>query len=233
MATLDAQRALALIAAAVAGRRSTGADQPAHAEDVLAALVALRQVRDQLDAWEPQLIAAARSAGASWADLAPALGVTSRQAAERRYLRLHRSDHDAPDTPQEQRVEAERDRRAGQRAITAWARANGADLRQLAGQVSALTDLGPDAQASLDRLHGALGGSDPAALLPLLADTHEHLPRRHAALADRISTVNDQTDRIRTRAQQQRARDRRSGPAATPAAPGPSTGAESQPANDP
>ena len=146
---------------------------------------------------------------------------------------MRRNDHDAPDTTREQRVEAERDRRASQRAITAWAQANGADLRQLAGQVTALTDLAPDAQASLDRLHQALGGSDPAALLPLLADTHEHLPPRHAALADRISTVNHQTDRIRTRTQQQRARAHQSAPAATPAAHGPSTGEKPRPATDP
>jgi hypothetical protein len=208
----DAQHALSLVAATAATRDPTGTDLRGNTGDALAALVALRQVRDQLDTWEPQLIAAARAAGASWADLAPALGVASRQAAERRYLRLRHSDHEAPDTTREQRVEAERDRRAGQRAITAWARDNGAELRQLAGQITALTDLGPDAQASLEQLHQALGGSDPAALLPLLADTHQHLPRGHAALAERISTVNDQTDRIRTRTRQRRARARRSGP---------------------
>jgi hypothetical protein len=207
----DAQHALSLVAATAAKRDPTGADLPGNTGDALAALVALRELRDQLDAWEPQLIAAARAAGASWADLAPALGVASRQAAERRYLRLRHSDHDAPDTTREQRVEAERDRRAGQRAITAWARANGADLRQLAGQITALTDLGPDAQANLDQLHRALGGSDPATLLPLLADTHQHLPRGHAALAERISTVNDQTDRIRTRTRQRRAGARSAG----------------------
>ncbi|MET8148339.1 hypothetical protein ACIBSW_27245 [Actinoplanes sp. NPDC049668] len=43
-----------------------------------------------------------------------------------------------------------------------------------------MTDLGPDAQASLDRLHHALGDSDPATLLPLLSDTHAYLQNRHA-----------------------------------------------------
>ena len=67
------------------------------AADVLAALAELRGVQEQLAAWEPTLIGAARDAGASWAAIAPALGVASRQAAERRYLRLnpHATDRKA------------------------------------------------------------------------------------------------------------------------------------------
>src|SRR5437763_16030294 len=55
--------------------------------DALAALTLLRHLREELAEWEPRLIAAAREHGASWIQLAPALGVASRQAAERRYLR--------------------------------------------------------------------------------------------------------------------------------------------------
>ena len=65
---------------------ATGDDLSAG--QVLSALVLLRRLRDELAGWEPQLIAAARDLGTSWAELAPALGVASRQAAERRYLRL-------------------------------------------------------------------------------------------------------------------------------------------------
>ncbi len=36
---------------------------------------------------------------------------------------------------------ATRDRRAADRTVTAWARANAATLRQLAGQITALPDL--------------------------------------------------------------------------------------------
>ncbi|MFI6007160.1 HSP18 transcriptional regulator, partial [Streptomyces sp. NPDC051366] len=54
----------------------------------LAALLVLREVREQLAGWESGLIETARGQGASWADLAGPLGVASRQAAERRYLRL-------------------------------------------------------------------------------------------------------------------------------------------------
>jgi hypothetical protein len=103
----------------------------------LAALASLRELRAQIAAWEPDLIDAARSRGASWTELAPALGVASRQAAERRYLRLRPSPDDQVSTG-DQRVQAERDRRAGQRAVAHWARDHAADLRQLAGQISAL-----------------------------------------------------------------------------------------------
>jgi hypothetical protein len=169
----------------------------AAATDPLHALVALRRLRAHLDAWEPELIAAARNGGATWADLAPALGVASRQAAERRYLRQRRPDQGQAGLTRDERVLAERDRRAGDRAVTAWARANGADLRQLAGLITALTDLGPEAQASLDRLHEALGGADAASLLTLLADAQRHLPAGHAALADRVTTVTEHADQLR------------------------------------
>lgn len=172
--------------------------------ELVASLAALHEVRALLDAWEPQLIVAARTAGVSWADIAPALGVASRQAAERRYLRLRepaRNDHPT----QDRRVLAVRDRRAGDRAVDAWAREHGADLRQLAGQITALTDLGPAAQPSLDRLHEALGGGDAADLVPLLADTHEHLAGLHARLASRVRAVHDDTDDVRRTTARQRA----------------------------
>ncbi|MBV9024127.1 MAG: type III effector protein, partial [Streptomycetaceae bacterium] len=59
----------------------------ADSEQALASLLLLRQIREQLAGWETGLIETARHAGASWADLAHPLGVASRQAAERRYLR--------------------------------------------------------------------------------------------------------------------------------------------------
>src|SRR4051812_35323447 len=111
-------------------------------EQALAALLLLRELRDQLAGWEPWLIEAAREAGASWAELAHPLGVASRQAAERRYLRVRPG---APGVTGEQRVQATRDRRAADRSVADWARAHAADLRQLAGQITALTDLPVDA----------------------------------------------------------------------------------------
>jgi hypothetical protein len=182
--------------------RAAAADDTS-ADEALAALAALRALRARLDSWEPQLIAAARRAGASWAQLAPVLGVASRQAAERRYLRLDDAGGSEGGT-REDRVQAVRDRRAGDRAVDAWARANGADLRQLAGQITALTGLDPTARHNLDRLHDALGGDDAAALVPLLAAAGAHLPADQGALADRVAAVTRDTDGVRARTRQRR-----------------------------
>jgi hypothetical protein len=183
------------------------ADPPV--DHVLAALSLLRWLGAELDTWEPQLIAAARERGASWADLAPALGVASRQAAERRYLRMRIPEQPlAAGNTREARVEAERDRRAGQRAVSQWARDNGADLRQLAGQITALTNLDADARRSVDLLHHGLGQADPAGLVQLLADTQRHLAE-HPALAGRVDDVTHDADRVRHNAQQQRRRPHR------------------------
>jgi hypothetical protein len=162
---------------------------------ILAALTALRAVREQLGAWEPELIAAARDGGTSWASLAPALGVASRQAAERRFLRLRPSA--TGEGTGEARVHAERDRRAGDRAVADWARRNSAVLRQLAGQVSALDDLDTAAWESADRLGAALGDDDVTSLLPPLAAVSAHLARDHAGLAERLGAVSEHTDRLR------------------------------------
>ncbi|WP_409181137.1 HSP18 transcriptional regulator [Amycolatopsis sp. VS8301801F10] len=172
------------------------------ADRSLAALSALREVREQLGAWEPELIAAARAAGASWAALAPALGVASRQAAERRYLRLRPSA--TGETTGEARVDAERDRRAGDRAVADWARRNAAVLRRLAAEASAAPGLDPAGQESADRLGVALGEDDVTNLLPPLADVRAHLEPRHAALANRVGEIGEHTDRLRQNAAGQR-----------------------------
>jgi len=187
---------------------AAAADGSAERATALAALTALRELRTRLDAWEPELIAAARAGGASWAELAPVLGVASRQAAERRYLRMREPPREESELTRDERVLAERDRRASDRAVTAWARANGADLRQLAGQITALTDLGPAAQPSLARLHQALGGRDPTVLIALLANAYEHLGRGHATLAGRVTAVADSVDKVRATTQRQRVHDR-------------------------
>jgi hypothetical protein len=57
-------------------------------DDALEALRRLPARRARLDADELELIDRARRAGATWADIAGALGLTSRQAAEQRRLRL-------------------------------------------------------------------------------------------------------------------------------------------------
>ncbi|MEV7862365.1 type III effector protein [Streptomyces hirsutus] len=170
--------------------------EPAQAgsEQALAALLLLREVRDQLAGWEPGLIEEAREAGASWADLAHPLGVSSRQAAERRYLRVRPGQ---PGSTGEQRVRATRDRRAADRTVTAWARANAADLRRLAGQITALPDLPAAARTPLAELTAALAENDAAALVGPLTVTRAHLASDHPDLAARVDDVTRHTDRLR------------------------------------
>ncbi|MFJ3952185.1 type III effector protein [Streptomyces sp. Je 1-4] len=170
-------------------------------EQALAALLLLREVRLQLAGWEPGLIETARDAGASWADLAEPLGVTSRQAAERRYLRLRPG---AAGTTGEQRVKATRDRRAADRSVTAWARLHAADLRRLAGQITALTDLPAGAHPSVSRLSLALGDDDAAQLVGPLTDTRPHLEHGHPDLVARIDGITHHTDQLRRDSDDQR-----------------------------
>jgi hypothetical protein len=165
-----------------------GGQQPSAAE-LLAALVVLRQLRDDLARWEPQLITAARELGTSWATIAPALGLASRQAAERRYLRL--SPLPSGTIVGEDRVREVRDQRAGDRAVSEWAQKNAAVLRQLAGQIIGLPEMRPR------KLAAALSDDDPAALLGPLAQVRERLRVNHPELADRITSVTDQVDQLR------------------------------------
>lgn len=191
----DQENAIGQIQQTVSAAAGGAADQ----EQILWALTALRLLRDEMGTWEPELITAARSAGASWAALAPALGVASRQAAERRYLRLRPSE--SGETTGEERVAAERGRRAGERAVASWARQNSASLRRLAGQVSALGGLDDAGKRSADRVADALGDQDPATLLRPLDDARRHLTSAgHDGLADQLATVVEQTDRLRRNA---------------------------------
>lgn len=189
-----ATAAVTAVATRIAGSTADStADSPTD-RDLLDALAILRWLHAELTSLEPTLIAAAREAGASWQDLAPALGVASRQAAERRYLRLAPTAD--PHSTQEARVQAERGRRAGVRAVDQWVNANTADLRRLAGQITSLTDLPADAAHDIDRLHRALADSNATALPGLLAKARRHL-RRHPQLADEITTIDTHTRQIR------------------------------------
>ncbi|MEU6892476.1 HSP18 transcriptional regulator [Streptomyces sp. NPDC046557] len=167
----------------------------------LASLVLLRRVREQLAGWEAGLIETAREAGASWADLAGPLGVASRQAAERRYLRQRSGESGVTG---EQRVQAVRDRRAADRTVTAWARDNAAGLRRLAGQVTALTDLPASADRQLGELNRALARDDAAHLVRPLTDTRRHLRPEHSELAERIDEMTRHTHRLRRDSDTQR-----------------------------
>ncbi|WP_432044112.1 type III effector protein [Streptomyces cadmiisoli] len=157
-------------------------------EQALASLLLLRQVREQLAGWETGLIETAREAGASWADLARPLGVASRQAAERRYLRGRPG---AVGTTGEQRVTATRQARAADRATATWARANAADLRRLAGQITALVHLAPEARSAQAALHAALGATDAAELIAPLTGMRPYLDAHHTDLVKYLDALDD------------------------------------------
>jgi hypothetical protein len=190
-----------IVSAVAAVADVAGAD--GDAQRLLDALAMLRWAQSELAAMEPELITAARAAGASWQALAPALGVASRQAAERRYLRLIPATAAQQGRTRDDRVRAERDRRAGHRAVARWANDNTADLRRLAGQVTALTDLSESAAGDIGRLHRALAEPDASALPGLLAGAQRHLGA-HPDLADQIDTVTARTDEVRRQTQQRR-----------------------------
>ncbi|EST31881.1 hypothetical protein N566_20450 [Streptomycetaceae bacterium MP113-05] len=158
-------------------------------EQALSALLLLRELREQLAEWEPGFIEVAREAGARWSDLAHPLGVASRQAAERRYLRLRPGD---PGTTGEQRVQSTRDRRAAERVRTSWARGNAAELRRLAGQITTLTDLPAEARRTCDQLTVALADDDASTLLGPLTDACPHLQQGHPDLAARVDSLTHQ-----------------------------------------
>ncbi|MEU1471663.1 type III effector protein [Streptomyces sp. NPDC005761] len=187
---LAAAAALETIDSAVRAAQHEDAGAPTgedtDAERALTSLLLLRHVREQLAGWECGLIETARDAGASWADLAHPLGVASRQAAERRYLRGRPG---APGTTGEQRVQATRERRAADRTTATWARDNAADLRRLAAQITNLTDLPNAAHHPLSQLDTALAQDDPAALIPPLNATRPHLTATHPDLAARLDTL--------------------------------------------
>ncbi|MFI5642306.1 type III effector protein [Streptomyces goshikiensis] len=167
-------------------RNDTSDDVGPGPEQALASLMLLRQVREQLAGWETGLIETARDAGASWAELAQPLGVASRQAAERRYLRGRPGP---AGSTAEQRVQATRQRRAADRTAATWARANAADLRRLAGQITALAHLTPEARSAQAALHTALGAADAAELIAPLAGMRPHLDTRHTALVDSLDVL--------------------------------------------
>ncbi|MFF8532141.1 type III effector protein [Streptomyces sp. SAS_267] len=189
-----AAMALDALTQALQAAQEARADAPDDPRGAMEALLLLREVRERLAGWEPGLIEAARGAGASWADLAHPLGVSSRQAAERRYLRVRPGEAGAT---KEQRVQATRGRRAADRSVAAWAQDNAAALRQLAGTIAGLTDLPGAATDAITALHAALGDSDPVQLLGPLSDAGPHLRADHPDLADRVTDVGRNTDETR------------------------------------
>ncbi|MEK8175042.1 hypothetical protein NKH77_56085 [Streptomyces sp. M19] len=125
----DPLRAMHAVRAAADGYGALdGADRPeVPAEDVLAALTQLDEARAAMDTLERDLTRAARDRGASWQQVADALGLTSRSSAESRHVRLER---DAASYRRDRHPELQRAERARDRAGHAWCHANEARLRE-------------------------------------------------------------------------------------------------------
>ncbi|MEU0521960.1 hypothetical protein [Streptosporangium sp. NPDC006007] len=84
---------------------STPAPAP-PAEDLLAALELLAPARHRLDGLELTTITAARTAGATWKQIAASLGLDSPQAAAQRHARL--AGREGPSQEWNDRLQAER-----------------------------------------------------------------------------------------------------------------------------
>ncbi|GAA1205896.1 DUF3156 family protein [Prauserella alba] len=180
-------------------------DDVASADDLVTALAAVRELREELTDWEPLLIGAARRLGVSWADLAPVLGVASRQAAERRYLRLRKPEHEIGLTA-DGRVQAERDRRAGLRAVRAWAQDNSEVVRKLAALVGSLDDVGDEARPYVDVVSRTLGQDDPVLLIAPMVSAAAHLRDRHPDLVAQVDGVHSEVEHVRRQAVDRRVR---------------------------
>jgi hypothetical protein len=98
-------------------RHALDAVPPVRAE-VVAALRLIPTLREELDGVERAVIDAARRSGVSWTEIASALGLRSRQAAEQRRLRLGAgAGRDAAEARQRRRRQRSVDRVAGERAV--------------------------------------------------------------------------------------------------------------------
>ncbi|MFI6125422.1 hypothetical protein ACIBCU_37895 [Streptomyces sp. NPDC051064] len=118
--------------------------------DLLASILVIRALREKLAEDERRLIAAARRKKVTWARLAEALELRSRQAAERRYLQL-RTDMDelhGSTLTQQERIGYARDQR-DRRAERAWAVSNATAIRELAQRLLNVTDLQVRADRSI------------------------------------------------------------------------------------
>jgi type II secretory pathway component PulJ len=162
---LDPVRVMHAVRAAADGYGLPDGQEPPHvpASDVLAALTQLDEARAALDTLERDLTRAARSRGASWQQVADALGLASRTSAESRAVRLERNSTSGRSDRYPQEVRAER---ARDRAGDAWCRANEARLRSAVFDLSTFNGTWPalsDATAD-EVLLSWVGGLDGPAL---------------------------------------------------------------------
>ncbi|MBT2505901.1 hypothetical protein J7I98_08305 [Streptomyces sp. ISL-98] len=141
-------------------------DPDATETDILAALLVIRTLREKLESDELTLITLARTKRITWARIATALEVKSRQSAERRHLQLSRA-HPRPDgtlpRTQSERVEDARERRS-RRAERDWAMRHARTIRATAARLAALPDLQQRADQSREaQIMAAISDPDAAA----------------------------------------------------------------------
>jgi hypothetical protein len=96
--------------------------------ELLAALSGVAEIRRELDEIERDLLKDARDAGASWAAIATALSLASRQAAEQRWLRLQGVRSRDPGRVRSQRAQRNEDEGPG---LEELAKASDAARREL------------------------------------------------------------------------------------------------------
>ncbi|MFZ3492251.1 hypothetical protein ACODT5_03240 [Streptomyces sp. 5.8] len=129
------------------------ADDQTSETDLLASLLAIRELRSKLQTDEVRLIAASRRKKITWQRLAGALELKSRQAAERRYLQL-REDLDqasGKQLTQAERVDFARSQR-DRRTERAWAVNQAAQIKLLARRLVSVPDLQERADRSAQTL---------------------------------------------------------------------------------
>jgi hypothetical protein len=154
------------------------------ATSALGALAGVPRMRAALEDRERALIAAAREEGASWADIATALGLRSRQAAEQRQLRLQAAPtarRDVPGARQDKRIRSSADVRAGggigalRHAVTAVLGL--ADLPELTRRTLRIASTAdPGALVDLARLAAADLERHPAGDTAAVRALRENLP---------------------------------------------------------
>lgn len=135
-------------------------------DDVLAALSVVPERRAELDGLERALIDTARDAGASWTQIADALGLRSRQAAEQRRLRLDApGDRRDPNKTRERRQRQQAgDAAAGEQIVAL--RAAVRELTTAIDRTAGWDDQGPRARLARRTL-GIARDADPGALVDL------------------------------------------------------------------
>ncbi|MEV7547931.1 HSP18 transcriptional regulator, partial [Streptomyces sp. NPDC089915] len=79
-----------------------------------------------------------------------------------------------------------------------------ADLRRLAGQVTALTGLPAGAEGAIGELNLALAGDDAARLVGPLTAARDHLRPEDAGLTDRIDAMTRRAEQLRQDSRDQR-----------------------------